>query len=64
MPGVKRLQWLVVWAIEWLCGALDRIPSWESIPLRRYVISGIGCRLHLGLLSSQLDERWKTGVWS
>lgn len=60
-PG-RELFWLrrLVAVMESACDLIDRIPWWLRAwnPLR-----WLGCPRGLALWSSELDERWQTGVW-
>lgn len=61
----QQAQRAVVIGLEALDTALDRLPrvwredaQWHGSRWR-----GWGCQLNLSGRSSQLDERWGTGVW-
>ena len=60
------MRYAIVTSLESLCGLLDRIPIAYRYEGRWRIGSGcIGChRFRLAELSSRLDERWETGVWS
>ena len=53
---------LVVIFLEWSCFVVDHLWNWPA-PFW-WVARWLGCPRGLAMWSSNLDERWGTGVWT
>jgi hypothetical protein len=57
---ISGMRHLVVTAMERVCFALDWPPVRRLLP---WPLTRLACPAGLALWSSELDERWGTGVW-
>jgi hypothetical protein len=59
---VTAVRRAIVSGLRDACTLADRLWSWP--PPFRWIAARLGCPSGLALWSAQLDERWRTGVWT